>query len=231
MKRHLRGIVIAAGLALGACSDDSGTATDASAMREDAGGTLDAAMPGPDSGVAPGACDPSFGAGGSGCGGDLRGTWSFVDLCATNGVYGQVKDICAPAEISGETSVISGTLSINGSSFTRDLSGTFSAEMTIPMICAALAGGCRRIEEVVELTFADTAATCADDATGGCACDVSTTLHRMTTATIATAGGVATVTSSTGEVSRYAYCVEGDRLQYRGLSGNDDQDIVYRLDR
>lgn len=231
MKQHLRGIVIAAGLTLGACSDDSGTAADASSTREDAGGSLDAAMPAPDSGVAPGGCDPSFGAGGSGCGGDLSGTWSFVDLCATDGVYGQVKDICAPAQISGETSAISGTLRVNGTTFSRDLQGTFSAQMSIPMICAALAGSCRRIEEVIELTFVDTAVSCADDATGGCACDASTTLHRTTTASIATAGGVATVTSSTGEVSRYAYCVEGDRLQYRGLRGNDDQDIVYRLDR
>lgn len=208
---------------LAACgSEEAPPAADAAV--EDAGGHPDAGS------ITPLGCDPRFGDQGFGCGGDLAGSWRFIDLCASGSVFGRVQEQCRTVEIQDEVHSISGTMQVTGTTFVKDQSAHATARATVPSSCALLAGGCDGIERLVERGGEAVRASCFDGPGGQCDCEIEATIRRVSTGTVTVTRGVATQTSSTGDRQRFAFCVDGAKLSYRALDG-DDLGIVYLLEK
>lgn len=162
------------------------------------------------------ACVADFGMA-QACGGDLEGTWTYVDACGDTGLEDGLTDLCTTATIDSQSvGGGSGSITVTGGSITQNVSATAEATVTVPSACLVVGPvtlDCATVQtqaqQTIEMDFPGVSVTCATSGPD-CSCDLSLPFTTGGAGTIVTSNGVATVDGDT-----YYYCVNGDRLLYR----------------
>lgn len=152
------------------------------------------------------------------CGGDVTGTWTLGEVCGLDipeeaaGLASQ----CPTAVLGTPVYDVSGTLVVDATNFAQALTGTVSADVTIPSECLTVSGtpiNCEALQALVNLEDG-LSATCAEGMNGSCDCSITADVDFSSSGTYTTSNGVATVTTSEGDESYY-FCVEGDQVTLR----------------
>ena len=180
-------------------------------------------------------CDPSFGASDA-CGGDLVGDWRYAQVCIRRRALDPLLDAC-PLAVVGELvhSAEGGWSFENDGSYRRRETLQVETTVVVPGICAALAGGCQALPEVVSEAFAGAAAVCTVDDTA-CDCRLSVTFINQQQGRYSLGDGTLTLEQvevpDVGPVDlKFAYCVSGQVLRLHGLDSNlSDKDFTYVLE-
>jgi hypothetical protein len=148
------------------------------------------------------------------CGGDVgETTWHYTDLCATEAdvraQYGDMVSMCPTATIDSVTGSVEAYVVFSGGRVTRRGSGEIVLNATVPVSCAALAGGCLGLEFILGRDAPGT--TCVTTETGDCACNIPQEWVVDQEATYTTEGPI----MSTSEGRTYEFCRDGDVIRYR----------------
>ncbi len=204
---------------------DGGPTSDGAPQQSDSGSQSDASSQGDSSLGAPApvsvniqASCPTINA----CGGDPTGTWDYASGCAEVNLD-QVKQACSGASVTNVAATVAGRVTFGAGSVSRSYDLQYSATVNVPSTCAQPAGGCSVIQGVIAPSF-DTA-TCADDGSGGCKCDV-TGHDQGAGATTYTVQGTDIVT---GDGNSYAFCVQGGTMSYRHTNGSSPEAGSFQL--
>jgi hypothetical protein len=135
--------------------------------------------------------------------------------------WAQAKQYCNTLQVSEQAGTVKGCITFTGSTASRDVAASYSAKLTYPTACL-LGASCATLEGYLKPYF--TQASCAA-ASSGCVCSVASS-----TASIATVGyslqANQVVTSTNG---RYDYCVSGNNLGMRYVSGPSPEPGIYQL--
>ena len=206
------------------------------ALVDGCGGTGAACPPPADAGPIADADLPDPRCSGTGCGGDLTGTWRFVASCgAGGGSLGQ----CAESQLTYLRYHLDGTLAIDSHGIAT-LVGTedAAADLFAPLDCFNFTE-CGQFEPLFMVAFKGSVISCSGHFEAGeCAetttpasCDCRGVINGPTTlqATFATSGTNLTVTVGS-EVIPGEYCVQNDELWIHATRFGS-ADIRWRLER
>ena len=135
------------------------------------------------------------------CGGDVVGTWDVAGGCFDLPVPAELMR-CPGAAVTGATGRARGRVAFTATTATRWSQWETEAEVSIPALCAAVAGGCGAVQALVRMAIPDSA--CVTAAGGACQCAVRQTgsLNDVDTYTVA-AGQIV----STHSAKRWNYCI------------------------
>lgn len=155
------------------------------------------------------------------CGGTIAdGVYVYTAGCVPD-PWAQAKMYCKTLQVSGEQGSVRGCLTFSGPSVSRDVTATYSAKLDYPTACL-LGGSCMQLESTLKPYFAQV--SCAT-AVSGCSCSVQTTTSSTATVGYSVQGNQV-VTSTNGH---YDYCVTGNTLGMRYVSGPNPEPGIYQL--
>jgi hypothetical protein len=176
-------------------------------------------------------CDPSFGPSDA-CGGDERGTWNVAQACTDGGLLDQIEAQCEGSTAT-DNSEASGTLVLDGTTFTRDVTINVSVELSIPEGNECLGSGligCGTLGATLGALISDLSAACTDDGSNGCTCTFEGTSQAENTGTytVDRAAGQLVIDPS-GDAITYDYCIEEGILTARETVGQGFEDQVVQV--
>lgn len=204
-------------LVSGCGSDGDDPSRDAGlGQNPDAGQSPDAGAA--DTGTSNVACDPAFGQPDA-CGGDLQGTWSYQAACGTTPVAAALRQNCPSVTIAAERyNSGSGTLTVTGASFMLAVNVDVHVEAGIPAACVL--GSCAATQSSLQTALPQVTIACSQSG-AGCDCAFDGPVGTMSSGTVTTNDGVATVNDGT----TYHYCVEGSSMTYRRFGTNTTEPV------
>lgn len=144
------------------------------------------------------------------CGGSVQGTWDYTGGCAEIDLS-QLKQACSGITVSDMSATVTGRVVFDAVQVTRQYTATGKAKINVPAVCAQPAGGCTVVQSEM-----GGIATCSDDGSGGCNCNITSTVSDDKTDTYTVQGD----TVVTGDGNSYDFCVNGGSMTYRHSSGN-----------
>jgi len=216
-------------LVLAACSDTPTSGADASAPGADA--AAPDATPRDDAGLTDGGatplmCNPTF-ADPQACGGDIVGSWRYIDVCGAPKEINNFIGSCPAARLVRNQHTITGTAGFAADmTYGWSLSDDFDVALEVPIACTDSSGGCAGFGLLVSIGLRQTV-TCTERDAAFCDCvtmgnssDKQQGTYGVITATI-------TSTRSDGKKRDYYFCVDGDRAMYR----RSDDGIVVLIER
>jgi hypothetical protein len=146
------------------------------------------------------------------CGGDVVGTWSFIETCAD---VASENGLSSCALLSDVSDTLTGLLTFNadGTFTAANWHEPFARTVTTPLTCSGAssctAGNGTTTESSNGVTVTQTA-DCTGTST--CVCHVTGTLDITTTSGSYSAGSASLSLSSSPFTWGFSYCVEGNRL-------------------
>ncbi len=208
-------------LALAACGDDEG---DNSNENQNTNQNDNGNGNGNANNVPMVTCDPDFDMADA-CGGDITGTWTLGAVCGVDlpAEAAGLAEQCPTAVVGTPEYDVSGTLVVGSGNFAQTLSGTVSADVTVPSECLTIEGtpiNCAALEAVVNTT-PGLSASCEDGMDGACDCGITADVDFSSSGSYTVNGGVATVTTSGGP-EEYYFCVDGDQVTLRETETSND---------
>ena len=174
-------------------------------------------------------CDPSFGSDDA-CGGDELGTWILMDACTDSGLLAELQSACEGAT-SQDYSDASGTLTLDGETFSRSLYLVHSVVLQIPQGSACLdeeVVDCAQVGSELGAIDSSVTASCSSDYANGCIC-------QFVGVTESSASGAYTVNRNNGRLTLnegegvYDYCVQGDFMTTRQTSASGSEEDIVQL--
>lgn len=200
---------------------DSGPSPDLAAPQADAPTQRDAPPLAPDGGPALGeppwvdvdvrtgaGCDPV-----RACGGEVEGTWDVAAACIEVPLDEALMR-CPGAAVTRRGGRARGRVVFASRVARRVAEWTAEVEANIPAVCALVLGGCSGIQSAVRPAAPDT--TCETRSNGDCRC-TSRQSGRIDDADGYTTERGQIVSATLGR--RWDYCVQGELLRYRDVSG------------
>jgi hypothetical protein len=176
-------------------------------------------------------CHPSFSQSDA-CGGDERGTWNLAEACTGGAVLEQIEAQCAGSTAT-DNSEASGTLALDGTSYSRDVTVIVFVEFSIPEGNACLLGGvvtCGALGTTLGALIDGLSVGCADDGSNGCTCTFEGTIAGVNEGTYTVdreAGRM--VIDPTGDAITYDYCVQEGIFTARETEGQGFEDQVVQV--
>lgn len=144
------------------------------------------------------------------CGGAVRGTWDVAGGCFDLPVPAELMR-CPGARISRTSGRARGRVEFGPVIAARQAEWEVEAELSVPMACANIVGGCAGLEGILRGGFPDS--RCAGEMmAGACRCTVRQTGSLRDGDAYSTSNNQIV---STNGGRRWDYCVTGDRLRYR----------------
>ncbi len=158
------------------------------------------------------------------CGGAVEGTWSYTGGCAELDLSG-LTSACPGASITNTSATVTAQVAFAGGNVSRAYTVTGKATLDVPASCSVPAGGCAAVQS--DMAAGTTTASCADDGSSGCKCDVTTTLSDEGSTTYTVQGD----TIVTGDGNEYAFCVQGNGMNYRHTNGSSPEQGSFTLSK
>jgi len=153
------------------------------------------------------------------CGGSVEGTWDYTGGCAEVDLS-QLKQACSGITVSDTSATVTARVVFAAGEVNRTYTATGKAKLNVPAVCAQPAGGCTALQAAIG---AD--ATCSDDGSGGCNCNITSTASDDKTDTYTVQGN----TVVTGDGNSYDFCVNGDGMTYQHSSGDSAEHGSFTL--
>ena len=157
------------------------------------------------------------------CGGDVAGTWNLVAGCIDDPLATS-KSLCPALVVNSETATGSGSVTFVGSIVTRSYTTHYAMDVTVPPACLTVYS-CSQIQAGYQQYIANT--SCATDTNGACRCTGSIDSNAQQGSTYTTSNNEIV----TGGGDHYAYCVNGNTLQYKHVSGPTSEIGSYTLQK
>lgn len=158
------------------------------------------------------------------CGGGVEGTWNYTGGCAELDLT-SLTTACPAASITNTSATVTAQVSFAGGNVSRAYTVTGKATLDVPASCAVPAGGCAAVQS--DIASGATNASCADDGSGGCQCDVTSTESDQGSTTYTVQGD----TIVTGDGNEYAFCVQGNGMSYRHTNGSSAEQGSFTLSK
>lgn len=156
------------------------------------------------------------------CGGAASGTWDYTGGCAELDFTG-LQQACSGVTISNTSATVQGRVVFGGGQVSRTYTATGKATVKVPATCAQPAGGCTVLQS--EIQSGGMSAKCSDDGSGGCNCDVTSTMSDAASTSYSVQGD----TIVTGDGNQYDFCVQGGTMQYTHSSGSSPEHGSFTL--
>ncbi|MEO1336332.1 MAG: hypothetical protein AAFV29_11845, partial [Myxococcota bacterium] len=153
------------------------------------------------------------------CGGDLEGTWTVAEGCGRLGVLSTLEMQCSGIEVISEVvTSATGTLTVQGDSYTESLRLRGEVDFIIPSECLPDGATCTQVGEDLSNGFNSASTAVCIDAQDGCRCDLDAGLDRETSGTLTLSGSTVILDGGL----QYFYCVdeteaEGEVLRLRAF--------------
>ena len=168
-------------------------------------------------------CDPEF-AESNPCGGDLMGSWHYVDACGAPKAIVDFIRTCPKAHLVRNIHTITGTAGFSADhAYGWRLSDTFDVGLEVPQACVDSLGGCDVFASIVSLGLGQRVVCPARDDL--CDCTAMGTSEDHQQGRYLTMTGTMTATRSDGVRHDYYYCVRGDHALYRRV----DEGVVFLI--
>jgi hypothetical protein len=155
------------------------------------------------------------------CGGDVVGTWAAAAGCVDDPLATS-KSLCPALVVNSETASVEGAVTFTSDFVTRGYTVHYAMDVTIPASCLTIAT-CAQIQTAYQAYLPDT--SCADAPAGACHCQATFATDAAQASMYSTSDDEVVTTSG----DRYAYCVSGNTLQYRHVSGPSAEIGSYTL--
>lgn len=146
------------------------------------------------------------------CGGDEVGTWDVTGGCIELPV-GMELDRCPGATLSA-VGRARGRVTFTGTVADRVAQSEITASVFVPTLCASFIGGCDAIEGLIAMQIPDVACVTAP---AGCNCE-GRVVNTIDDADGYVIEGNEIVSATL--MKRWEYCVDGDAMRYRDVSGS-----------
>lgn len=215
----LAGIVASCSDAMTASSDGGVVATEDASVAGDAA-IIDAGEEGKL------ACTPDIDPA-TACGGDLTGTWRFIDLCGLPKDLTNFLMTCPAARITENSHTVTGSVAWYATqNYAWTLRDDLAIALEVPVDCTTSSGGCEAFGLLVTIA-AMQQVTCMQE---GQLCNCFSIAMREDVQDgiwDAVDGTVTTTRSDDGKRRQYYYCVDGDRALLR----RTDEGIVLLMAR
>jgi hypothetical protein len=147
------------------------------------------------------------------CGGSVEGTWDYTGGCAELDLS-QLKQACSGIAVSDTSATVTARVVFAAGQVNRTYTATGKAKLNVPAVCAQPAGGCTVLPS--EIQSGGNTATCTDDGSGGCNCNITSTTNDEKVDSYTVQGE----TVVTGDGNQYDFCVNGGSMTYRHSSGS-----------
>ena len=144
------------------------------------------------------------------CGGSVEGTWDYTGGCAEVDLS-QLKQACSGITVTDTSATVTARVVFAAGEVNRTYTATGKAKLNVPAVCAQPAGGCTALQSAIGGT-----ATCSDDGSGGCNCNITSTTNDDQIDSYTVQGN----TVVTGDGNQYDFCVSGGGMTYRHSNGD-----------
>jgi hypothetical protein len=156
------------------------------------------------------------------CGGAPSGTWDYTGGCAELG-FDSLKQSCPSLTITNTSATVTARVIFTSANVSRSYTANGKATVHVPAACAQPAGGCTVLQS--EIQSGGNTATCTDDGSSGCNCDVTGTSSDTSSDTYTVQGD----TIVTGDGNEYAFCIQGGTMTYSHTSGTATEHGAFTL--
>jgi hypothetical protein len=158
------------------------------------------------------------------CGGSVEGTWDYTGGCAELDLS-QLQQACSGITVSDTSATVTARVVFAAGQVHRTYTATGKATLHVPSVCAQPAGGCTVLQS--EIQSGGNTATCSDDGSGGCNCNITATTNDDASTSYSVQGN----TVVTGDGNQYDFCVNGGSMTYRHSGGSSAEQGSFTLSK
>jgi hypothetical protein len=175
------------------------------------------------------ACDPAFSSDDA-CGGNEQGTWTLEEACTDSDLLDELQSACEGA-MGQDYRTASGTLILDGESFSRSVYVYDSIDLQVPEGNACLAEGavtCSELGTLLAAIDSDLEAFCVSDDANGCDCVFVRAIESSSSGAYTVNGSNGKLTFNDGE-QVFDYCVQGELMTLRDTDSTGSEAGIVQL--
>ncbi|MBX3260135.1 MAG: hypothetical protein KF782_10635 [Labilithrix sp.] len=150
----------------------------------------------------------------SACGGSPQGTYDYTSGCVDD-VFASAREQCPSLDTTNAKVTAVGSLYFKDGALSRRATVRISGTIVVPAACSA--GRCAALADAYKSAFGSISCT----GTADCVCTIESEESANSATTFTVTGNNVT----TGDGETYAFCDEGDTLEYSGRSAGSEEGV------